>query len=648
MKRTDVLICAALLIAILAVYSQVRGFDFLNYDDQDYVTKNAHVISGLNADSLAWALTSTDFANWFPLTRVSHVADVQMFGLDAGAHHVTNVVLHAITALLLFALLKRITRTTWPSAFVAFVFAIHPLHVESVAWISERKDVLSALFWILTLWAYILYIQRPNPLRYAAIIVLFCCGLMSKPMIVTLPFTLLLIDYWIKRKPAILEKIPLFALSIASAVATFLIQQRGGAVSTFAQIPLAGRIGNALAAYCAYLVQFLWPANLAVFYPFTPQPLWIVLASAIVLLAITAVAIRSRDLLTGWLWYLITLLPVIGLIQVGGQSHADRYTYIPLIGISIMLSFGAAGLVARQPRLEKPVAALAIVACTAWTIVARINTAYWRNSIDLFEHAAAVTDRNYIAYNNLGDALRSAGRSDESIRNFKTAVEIQPAFADAQDNLGEALLSEGRIDEAILHLTTAVRLDPESPEARVNLGTALGDNGKIADAEEQYRAALQLDPDSAQARRGLGNTLARNGRFAEAIAQYKEALRVTPNDADTHYDLGLAAAQMGDQNQAIAQFAEVVRLQPSSPEARFNLGAALVEVDRFEEAAAAFQDAVNLKPDYLRARFNLASALATLQRYPEAAREFAAILDTDPNFPNARHNLELCNQLAKK
>lgn len=646
MKRTDLFICAGLLIAILAVYGQVHGFAFLNYDDADSVTRNAHVESGWNADSVEWAVTSTDFANWFPLTRLSHILDVQLFGLDAGAHHLTNVALHALTALLLFFVMKRITATTWPSAFIAFVFAIHPLHVESVAWIAERKDVLSALFWVLTLWAYLRYKDRPNALRYALTILFFLCGLMSKPMIITLPFVLLLIDDWMKRKPAILEKIPLFALSLASAIATFVIQQHGGAVSTFQLVPLPARIANALVAYCAYLAQFIVPINLSVFYPFVRYPIWTVIAAAAILLAITAAVFRRRDLRTGWLWYLGTLVPVIGLIQVGAQSRADRYTYIPLIGISIVIAFAASDLAARKPSLQKPIAAIAILACVAWTVAAYNYTTVWQSSITLFDHATRVTDRNYLAYNNLGDALRSAGRSGDALRNFETAVEIQPAFADAQDNLGETLLARGRLGEAMPHLIEAARLDPKSPEARVNLGTALRDAGRPADAEAQYRAALAIDPDNAEARRGLGNVLAQFGRFAEAIAQYREALRVNPNDADAHYNLGLASAQMGDQNTAIVQFVEVARLQPSSAEARFNLGMALVQANRFEEAAAAFDAAVKLKPDYLRARFNLASALATLERYPEAAREFAAILAADPNFPDARRNLDLCNQLA--
>jgi len=650
-SRLELWISLALLAAIIAVYAQVRSFAFINYDDPDYVTANTHVLSGLNPQSLAWAFTSTQDANWFPLTRLSHLADVQLFGLDAGAHHLTNVAIHGLSALLLFVLLKRITRASWPSAFAAFVFAVHPLHVESVAWVSERKDVLSGLFWMLTLWAYLRYSDRTTFARYSLVVLLFCCGLMAKPMIVTLPFVMLLIDYWRERpgwKRLILEKIPLFAIAIAAGIATFVIQQRGGSVSTIAQVPLQLRLGNAAASYIIYLAQFLWPAKLAVFYPFVAQSVWMEVSAVLTLLVVTFTVLRRgvpRYLTIGWLWYVGTLFPVIGLIQVGAQSRADRYTYIPLIGISIAIAFGAAELIERRPSLRPAIAACAVAACIAWTAVAMSYASDWQSSIALFEHAAHATRANYIAYNNLGDALRDAGRPTEAIRNFEMAVEIKPAFAEAQDNLGEALLSQGRLDEALPHILEAVRLDPKAPEARVNLGTAMRQRGMLKGSEVQYREAIALDPENAAARRGLGNVLAQQNRFDEALAQYREALRVQPGDPDSHYNLGLLAAQMGNQGEAIAQFIEVVRLQPSSPDARFNLGNALAQANRFEDAAAAFQAAVRLKPDYVRAHFNLASSLATLGRYADAAREFEAVLQLQPDFAEARKNLELCRQL---
>ena len=448
-SRLELWISLALLAAIIAVYAQVRSFAFINYDDPDYVTANTHVLSGLNPQSLAWAFTSTQDANWFPLTRLSHLADVQLFGLDAGAHHLTNVAIHGLSALLLFVLLKRITRASWPSAFAAFVFAVHPLHVESVAWVSERKDVLSGLFWMLTLWAYLRYSDRTTFARYSLVVLLFCCGLMAKPMIVTLPFVMLLIDYWRERpgwKRLILEKIPLFAIAIAAGIATFVIQQRGGSVSTIAQVPLQLRLGNAAASYIIYLAQFLWPAKLAVFYPFVAQSVWMEVSAVLTLLVVTFTVLRRgvpRYLTIGWLWYVGTLFPVIGLIQVGAQSRADRYTYIPLIGISIAIAFGAAELIERRPSLRPAIAACAVAACIAWTAVAMSYASDWQSSIALFEHAAHATRANYIAYNNLGDALRDAGRPTEAIRNFEMAVEIKPASPRPRTTLAKRCFRKG-------------------------------------------------------------------------------------------------------------------------------------------------------------------------------------------------------------
>jgi tetratricopeptide (TPR) repeat protein len=650
--RTDLWIYLGLLVAIFAVYAQVHGFEFINYDDPDYVTGNTHVRSGLSAGSVAWAVTSTDDANWFALTRLSHLIDVQLFGMDAGAQHAVNAFIHALSALLLFAFLKRITGADWPSAFVAFVFAVHPLHVESVAWISERKDVLSGLFWMIALVAYARYVEKPGAARYAMVMLALCCGVMAKPMIVTLPFALLLVDYWLGRGPwkkMVVEKLPLLAIAVTSAVATYVIQQHGGAVSNFTEVPLGFRIANAVTSYWAYLWQFVVPANLAVFYPYVSHAWWTVAAAAIGLVVISAAVLRPgapRYLAAGWLWYLGTLLPVIGLIQVGAQSRADRYTYIPLIGISIMIAFGTAAVVRKRPSWKIPVMAAAIVVCGAWAILAWQTAGYWQSSIALFQHAVAVTDANYVAYNSLGDALRSAGRADEAIRDFKTAVEIKPSFADAHNNLGEALLGQGRLDEAMPHLVEAIRLDPKSADARVNLGTALRRRGMPKEAEAQYRAALEMEPENAEAYRGLGNVLADQNRAPEAMAQYREALRLKPEDPDTHYDLGLLAAQTGDQTTAIAEFSQTVRLQPSSAEARFNLGTAFAQANRFDDAVAAFQEAVKLKPDYVRARFNLASALANLQRFDDAAHEFEEVLRLEPDSAQAREGLALCRQLA--
>jgi protein O-mannosyl-transferase len=507
---TPLWICLLLLAAIAAVYGQVRHFEFVNYDDPGYVA-NSHVHQGITQDNLVWAFTSTEDANWFPLTRISHLLDFQLFGTKSGMQHLTNVILHACSVLLLFLLFKRMTGALWPSAFVAFVFALHPLHIESVAWVAERKDVLSTLFLFLALWAYLNYVERPAIGRYLLVVLLFCAGIMCKPMVVTLPFLALLLDAWPLRRfsrKALLEKLPLFAISIAAAIATYLVQQQGGAVAPSSEIPFALRAENALVSYAAYIVQFIWPANLAVFYPYAAgTALWRPIGAAIVLAGVTALAVRNFRprpyLAIGWLWYLGTLVPVIGLIQVGLQSRADRYTYVPLIGISIMLAWGCADLCARWPVGNPAFAILGVLVCSAWSYATWVNLANWRDSVSLFQHAVRETSENYVAYNNLGAALRERGQTVEAMADFEEALRIRPRYPEAQNNLGDALLGQGKTDEAAPHIQNALRLDPAFPEAHVNWATVLNKRGQYAEGAAEYRVALQLRPDNAQAHSGL-------------------------------------------------------------------------------------------------------------------------------------------------
>lgn len=671
--RHDLWISLALLVAVLAVYSQVRTHDFLNYDDPEYVTDNAHVRDGLTLDGLVWAFTSGHASNWIPLTWLSHMLDCQLFGLDSGPQHLVNVVLHAFSTLLLFGLLKRITGARWRSAFVAFVFALHPLHVESVAWIAERKDVLCALFWFLTLWAYVNYTQRRSAGRYLLVVLLFCCGLMSKPMIVTLPFVALLLDVWPLRRIGfgseatrkgwarlILEKLPLMALSAGASVVTYLVQQSGGSVSAADQIPLLLRVENALVSYVVYLGSFVWPAELAVFYPYPTDPQgWAALAAGLALAALTVLALRwigpRPYLAVGWLWYLGTLVPVIGLVQVGVQSRADRYTYVPMIGISIVVAWGAAEVFERRRWGKTPLAVLGTVVCASWAAVTWRDLGYWQNSVSLFRHALEVTDGNYIAYNNLGVALREDGRIGDAIMPFEEAVTLRPQAPDIQDNLGEALLASGRIDEAIPHLSEAVRLRPDFAKAHVDLGSAMIQSGRAGEAEAQYRRALQLQPESAEAHYGLGGVLMREGRIQEALPHLQAGLpylmdvvRTKPGYADGHYNLGTLFALLGRTDEAIAQFSETVRLQPDLPEARVNLGIALAGRGRLNEALDEFSTAIRLRPDYANAHFQLGKVLATLGRYDEAVREFTEVLRLRPDFAEARRSLEESIALRNK
>jgi tetratricopeptide (TPR) repeat protein len=646
--RRDWWIYALLFLAIAAAYAQVYDFQFVNYDDPDYVTENLHVRGGLTASGVDWAFQSTEYANWLPLTWLSHMLDVELYGLQSGRHHLTSVAIHALTTLLLFGLLKRITGDRWPSAFVAFIFGLHPLHVESVSWIAERKDVLSALFYILALWAYVRYVERPGAMRYAVIVIMFACGIMAKPMIVTLPFVALLLDVWPLRRfsrKTVVEKIPLFALSAASALTAYLVQQRGGAVNTLAEIPFTLRLENAAIAYVTYIFQFFWPMRLAVFYPF-PQavPAWEWIAAVIALIAITIVALRSPPLTVGWFWYLGTLVPVIGLVKIGLQSHADRYSYVPLIGLSIAIAWGVQSFAKQHRWVAIPIALWACATCAGTFF----QVATWRNSTTLFEHALAVTDGNYVAQNNLGVALRHAGRRPEAVAHFEEALRLWPQYPEAQTNVGEALLTAGRLDEAIPHIAEALRLDPRLPEAHINLGSVRNKQGRPDLAEAEYRTALELKPSSAEAHDGLAVVLAETDRSEEALKHALEAIALDPDDADSHYNLGRLYGLTGRTDQAIDQFRETVRLEPANAEAHFNLGTAYAQKDQMNQAIAEFSAAVRTKPDYAAAHFNLASALARLDRYDEAIAEFTEALRLNPNLPGAREAIEYCRSLRAR
>jgi tetratricopeptide (TPR) repeat protein len=652
----DLWVYVLLLAATIAVYGQVHSHGFLNFDDPDYVTANPHVRNGLTAEGVTWALTSVQAANWFPLTWISHMLDCQFFGLRPGWHHLTNLAIHALTTLLLLAVLRRLTGARLRSAFVAFVFAIHPLHVESVAWIAERKDVLSALFWVLTMWAYVRYVERPDALRYALVILMFCGGLMSKPMIVTLPFVLLLLDFWpldrAKGRRFLLEKLPLLALSIGASLITYFAQQHGGAVLSAVDLPLSLRIENALISSLTYIGQLIWPANLAVFYPYPSAiPAWQALAAGLAMAAVTVLVLgpfrRQPYLAVGWLWYLLTLAPVIGIVQVGLQSHADRYTYIPMIGIAILLAWGFPPLFERVSWGRPALAALAAAACIGWAAVTFINLRYWESSITLFRHATVVTSGNYVAYNDLGAALRHEGRNEEAIGNFKAALAVRPEFPSALTNLGEALLAEGQIDEAIPAIEEALRLQPDLAEAHIDLGAAFSKRNRLEEAEKQYAAAVQLQPESPQAQAGLGVILNELNHPQDALPHLLAAVQDEPEYADAHYNLGRVFGLLGRNADAAAQFAEAIRLRPDDPQAHFNLGIALASEQQFNRALDEFRTAIRLKPDYAGAHFNLGATLATLGQYRDAAAEFSAVIRLQPDFPGARQNLRYSLDLLR-
>jgi tetratricopeptide (TPR) repeat protein len=569
--RRVILICLFLTVAVGTTFWQVQGNGFINFDDGPYVTANPHVQDGLSWDGLVWAFTTTHFNFWHPLTWLSHMLDCQLYGLNAGGHHFSSLLLHIANTLLLYVVLQGMSGRFWQSAFVAALFGVHPLRVESVAWVAERKDVLSTLFWMLTMGLYLRYAKRPAPHRYLLVVLSFVLGLMAKPMLVTLPFVLLLLDYWplgrfqsgtatnrtqgftnpllIPSTVArlIFEKLPLFIIAAISSAVTYLTQYHGEAVKPLTVYPADVRIANALVSYVKYMGKMIWPQNLGIFYPHpgSTLPLWQVNLSGLLLVAVSILVIRQARshpyLPVGWLWYIGTLIPVIGLVQAGDQAMADRFTYAPLIGLFIIVAWGLADVFERLPRRgivlgTASAGILAVLMLGSW-----IQTQRWRDSITLFEHTLGVTGPNALAHTNLGIALAD----------------------------------DGRLPEAIFHYSEALEIKPQYVGARLNLGSTFSRQGRLNDAIAQYREVVRIKPDYADALFNLGNALAHQGKLDEAIAYYSDVLRLKPDDAETHNNMGIALAAREKTVDAIAHFREALRVQPEFPEARHNLAIAL-------------------------------------------------------------------------
>jgi tetratricopeptide (TPR) repeat protein len=651
-------LAAALVLLTLLIYLPVRNFEFVKYDDPDYVTNNPHVRSGLTVDNAVWALTTNHAGNWHPLTWLSHMLDCQLFGLDSGAHHLTNVALHAAGTLLLFLVFWRLTATFWRSAWVALLFALHPLHVESVAWIAERKDVLSSVFFFLAIFCYIRFVERRTAGRYAAVLVSFCLGLMAKSMVITLPFVLLLLDVWpLKRAPKLqfppgkgwgsllLEKVPLFALSGAASAITFLAQRHAGAVSGLDSVSVLARIGNACISYVTYLAELVRPAGLAAFYPMPIRiPAVEAVAACGLVVAVSVLVLRAAGsrpyLFTGWFWYLGTLVPVIGVVQIGAQAHADRYTYLPSVGIFLMVSWGLAEVAERHPRAKALIAVLASVSTVACLAATSRQLDYWRNTRALFGHALEVTSGNYIAHNGLGDALRSEGRVREALAQYEAALRLRPWYEPTHVHLSQALLADGHPEAAIREAERALALNPGDPDAYVNLGAALLRLDRFPDAESAYRRAISLDPGDPVAHSGMGLALSEEGQAAEGLPELRQAVEIDPAYADGHYNLGRILGLLGRTTEAIAEFTTTVQLEPSNAEAHFNLGTALGNAQRLDEAIREFRLAIRLKPDYVNAHLNLGRAQLAAGRNGEAAAEFTEVLRLRPDSPDARSGIQ--------
>ena len=580
-----VALCSFLALIVWAVFGQTLHHGFVNYDDDTYVYENPEVIRGLTLPGIARAFTHFSAYNWHPLTWLSHMLDCQLYGLNAGGHHLTSVLLHAATAMLLFLLLRRITAFPWRSAFVAAVFAIHPLRVESVAWVAERKDVLSGLFLMLTLLAYASYVshRRRQALGfYLLSLFFFALGLMSKPMLVTLPFVLLLLDYWPIQRfnrstiPRLLfEKLPFFARSAASCVVTLFAQAAG--IQPFDSIPLPLRVGNAAISYVAYLGQMFWPSELAVLYPLTGKGVGVTTVglSLALLAGITAggwvLRRRCPWLLTGWLWYVVMLVPVIGIVQVGGQARADRYTYLPQIGLYLLLTWGMAELSAGWRQRRVLLCGSAAVILAALIYGARAQSAYWQDSETLWTHTLACTADNFVAHNDLGNVLLQKGRVDEAAAQYRMALQINPNCVESCYNLGNALVQKGQADEAIAWCQRALEIKPDSLEAHGNLGNALFQKGRLDDAITQYQEVLQILPGSAKACCNLGNALLQKGCLDAAIAAYRRALGMDPGYADARNNLNYALALRQRAETMLAQCKSALQIRPDAVDALNNL-----------------------------------------------------------------------------
>lgn len=617
------LVSVLLALAILAAYFPVAGLDFTNYDDPDYVTANPQVSAGLTWPGVAWAFGRAHASNWHPITWLSHMADCELFGLKPAGHHLTNLVLHAANSILLFLLLRSLTGACWRSAAVAALFALHPLHVESVAWVSERKDVLSAFFGFLCLWTYACFARsrseavnsttavrsapRHRSLWYALALVFFALGLMSKPMLVTWPCVMLLLDYWPLRRleplgdrpqlrtlrGLVIEKAPFFALSMVSCVVTILAQKAGGAVASLERWPLTERVCNAVVSYVRYIGRMVWPADLAVVYPLSGQwPVALVALAIGVLAGVSLLALRQRArrpwLLAGWAWYLGTLVPVIGLVQVGRQAMADRYTYLPAIGLFLMLAWGVAEFTgsARGRRvLAGLLAAGALFACAMAT---QRQVRYWQDSETLFRHALAATPKNFIACNQLGLYCASQRQMEAAREWYQQALTINRRYQYSWNNLGCVLTELGKDDEAIAHFETALRLDPTLVSAHNSLGATLLKQGRTEEALRHFLEAVRLQPGNAQAHFNVGSALAAKNQAAQAIDHFRRALQLNPRWADAYNNLAFLQAQAGNPGEAVRAFKAALRLQPELWQAHYGLGECLAKQGKQVEAAEEF------------------------------------------------------------
>jgi len=658
MDKVEVAVCVLLLLAVLAAFGQTVQHGFLNFDDDAYVYENRHVSHGLTASGVVWAFSQGEQASWIPVTWLSLMLDCQFYDLHAGGHHLSNVLLHAVTAMLLFLVLRRMTGRLWPSALVAALFAVHPLRTESVAWVTERKDVLSGLFFMLTLWAYLEYVRHGfSWARYALLIVLFALGLMAKPMLVTVPFVLLVLDYWPLGRMAgdqrpgatpsqgcrtlaatpsacngdaspngarflpalctrfwssrrlIIEKLPLFALAAGDCLLMIVLQARSHTLLSSEQLPLWWRLSNAALTYATYLGQFFYPAGLVVVYPRLELALpgWQVGGACLLLAGITAAAFLSRRkcpyLLAGWLWYLGMLVPVIGLLQVGSTARADRFTYLPQIGLAMALVWGVAHACQTWPLRRWACGAAAAVLAALIACTFR-QTSFWGDTETLWARTLALTSRNYLAHNAMG-----------------------------------VLIADDRLDEAMSQFRQGIAIRPNCTALHMNLASALMASGRSAEAEHEFHQVLKCNPHDALAFDLLGLLVAERGQLDEAIAYFRQSLKESPNSPDTCYDLGKALVKRGRPAESQKFFRQAAELAPDYVAAHDHLGSIMADHGQVHAAIKQFERALDADPQCRSARLNLGKALAGCGRFPEAIAQYRTALRFDPHDPEARGQL---------
>ncbi|HIB44535.1 MAG TPA: tetratricopeptide repeat protein [Nitrospina sp.] len=682
-------ICIFLAVATFSVYLQVKDHEFIDYDDKAFISQNSNIKSGLSKESVIWAFTTTLSGSWEPITWLSHILGYQLYGSSSKNHHLINVFFHITNAVLLFIVLLRMTGALWQSGFVACMFALHPMNVESVAWLMERNMLLCTLFWLLTMLVYIHYTEKPSIKRYSLVILFFALGLMSKSMIVTLPFVLLMMDYWplkrlkvnqkkyndkfemdfvIKRSEVlrlVLEKIPLLILSLGLSITIFKLAEGYEGTDYMAAVSFFGRLNNGMVSYLEYLAKTVWPTGLAVIYPHPLNTLaaWKGILCGMALLGVTFFSIRfikkSPYFAFGWFWYLGVLVPVIGIfVQVGGElAMADRYAYLPLIGIFIIIAWGLPELIARWRHREKILSISAGIIISMLMATTWIQLSYWKNTLDLFKRAISVAnkkDPNFknpnhaLLYNHLGLVFYNMGKPEESTSHYEMAIKIAPDLAMAHTNLGISHLSMGNTEEAISHYKTAIKFNPNHAHGHYNLGIVLFALGKVEEAISHYQTAIKLNPNYAAAHNNLGLILEGNGRTREAISNYRTAINLKPGYAAAHSNLGNTLFALGKTEEAIAHYKTVVRLRPGFFPAHTNLGNALFTLGKTEEAIAHYKTVIRLNPDLALANSNLGIALFALGKTEEAIVHYKTAIRLKPGYTEAHHNLGVALFAIKK